>query len=98
MRNVSNKICTENQNTHFMFSISPPPPRKSRSLWDTVEKYGKLDRPQMTTWRMRFAPKATNTHSEYVILLLFHCNNGYTNVPECYFYTRSVPKDPKQFK
>jgi hypothetical protein len=32
------------------------------------------DRPQMTIWRMRMArwiPKATNTHSEYVILIAF---------------------------
>ena len=31
-------------------------------------------RPQMTTWRMRFAcwiPKSTNTHSEYVTLNAF---------------------------
>jgi hypothetical protein len=40
----------------------------------------------MTAWRMRIAyriPKAINTHSEYAILLVFHCNNGYTNAPEC---------------
>ena len=32
------------------------------------------DRPQVTIWRMRFAywvTKATNTHSEYVILIAF---------------------------
>ena len=32
------------------------------------------DRPQMTIWRMRIAcwiPKATNTHSEYLILIAF---------------------------
>jgi hypothetical protein len=32
------------------------------------------DRPQMTEWRMRTAcwiPKATNTQSEYVILIAF---------------------------
>jgi hypothetical protein len=32
------------------------------------------DRPQMTTRRMRIAcriPKATNTHSQYVILIVF---------------------------
>jgi hypothetical protein len=36
---------------------------------DNVEK---PERPQMTTWRIRTArrtPKATNTHSEYVILI-----------------------------
>ena len=32
------------------------------------------DRPQMTIWRMRVAcwiPNGTNTHSEYVILIVF---------------------------
>jgi len=43
-------------------------------------------RPQMTIWRMRIAfwiRKATNTRSEYVILL-FHYNNGSMNAPKCY--------------
>ena len=35
--NVSNKICTENKNTHFMFSNIFSP--KSCRLWDNVEKY-----------------------------------------------------------
>jgi hypothetical protein len=33
-----------------------------------------MDRPQITTWRMRIAswiPNSTNTHSEYVIVILF---------------------------
>jgi len=45
------------------------------------------DRAQITVWRMRIAcwiSKATDTHSEYVILLLFHRNNGYANAPQCY--------------
>jgi len=30
-------------------------------------------------------PKAIKTHSEYVLLLvIFHCRNGYTNAPQCY--------------
>ena len=28
-------------------------------------------------------PKATNTHSWYVILFVFHSNNGYANAPQC---------------
>ena len=41
-------------------------------------------------WHMRIASwmtKATNTHSEYVILfffLLFYSNNGSRNAPQCY--------------
>jgi len=30
-------------------------------------------------------PKATDTRSEYVILLL-HRNRGYANAPDCYVY------------
>jgi hypothetical protein len=65
MRDVSNKSCRENQNTHFMLNNFFF--RKSCRLWDNVEKYG-------TIWRMRFACwiiKATGTHSEYVILITF---------------------------
>jgi len=47
MRNVSDKGCTENQNTRFVFSNSPsphpspltPPPIKSCCLCDNVVKY-----------------------------------------------------------
>ena len=45
------------------------------------------DRQQMKIWRMRilcWIPKVTNTHSEYVILIVFHCKNGCTNAPQCY--------------
>ena len=45
------------------------------------------ERPQMAVWCMRIAcwiPKATNTHPEYVTLLLFHCQSGHANVPQCY--------------
>jgi len=40
----------------------------------------------MIIWRMRiasFIPKATNTHSKYVILF-FHCHNVRTNAPQFY--------------
>jgi len=38
MRNISDKMCRENQNTRFMFK-SPPLP-KSRLLWNNVENLG----------------------------------------------------------
>jgi len=40
-------------------------------MWESMVE---TDRPQMTIWRMRLAcwvPKATNTHSQYVILIAF---------------------------
>jgi hypothetical protein len=45
------------------------------------------DRAQMTIWRMRIAfwiPKATYTHSEYVILIAFVQNQWLHEVPQCY--------------
>jgi len=42
-------------------------------------------RPQITIWCMRIAywiPKATNTLSEYVILVAFHCKYSCTNTPQ----------------
>jgi len=40
-------------------------------MWKNIVERG---RPQLTIWRMRIAcwvPKATNTHSEYVIFIAF---------------------------
>jgi hypothetical protein len=39
MRNISGNICREIQNPHFVFSKSPPPPRKSCPLRINAEKY-----------------------------------------------------------
>jgi hypothetical protein len=73
IRNVSDKSCRENQNTHFMFNNFFPS-RKSCRLWDNVGKYGtaRQDTDDNIIRRMRFAcriTKATDTHSEYVILI-----------------------------
>jgi hypothetical protein len=38
MRNGSDRSCTENQNTYFMFNIPPPP----CIAWDNLETYGRL--------------------------------------------------------
>ena len=80
MRNVSDKCCTENQNKHFMFTNFPPPPHtpaqpKNRAVYEKMSKnIVQPDGPQDTTRRMRIAcciPEATNTHSEYVIIIAF---------------------------
>jgi len=59
-------------------------------MWkNTVEQ----DRPQMTIWRMRIEPclpRATNIHSEYVILIAFYGNNVCTNAIQCYVI-RTLP-------
>ena len=71
MKNVSDKSCRVNQNTHF-FSITYF--RKSclyETMWKSVVE---RNRPQMTIWLMRIAcwiTSAKNTHPEYVILIAF---------------------------
>ena len=60
--------------THNLCSVTSPPLPRNRTvckiMWKNIVERGRL---QMTIWRMRVAfkvTKATNTHSEYVIL---HC-------------------------
>jgi len=87
MKNISDKNCTENQNTYFMFNTFYHP-RKSYRLWDNVEKYCiERVRPQMTIWRMRIAcwiPRATNTHSGYIMLIAPPVQQWSHNGPHCY--------------
>ena len=48
--------------------------RKLYRLWDNVEKYLESGKSQLTIWRRRIScciPKATNTFSEYVIVIAF---------------------------
>jgi len=65
MRNVSDKSCTENQNTHFVFSnlFSFENRAVYQIIWTNIVERG---RSQMAIWRTRIAcwkPKAINTHS-----------------------------------
>jgi len=59
-------------------------------MWkNMVQSY----RPLMRIGCMRFLcwiTKATDTHSVYVILLLFHGNNECTNAPQCYVCSYST--------
>ena len=68
------KVVEENRSPHFIYSnffLGGGDRAVYEIMWkNTVES----DRPQKTLWRMRFAgciTKATNTHSEYVILIVF---------------------------
>jgi hypothetical protein len=70
---------------------------QSRAVYEITRNNAvKSDRLQMTTWRVRIAcwiPKATYTHSECVILMVFplqqwlhkrasmlHCQSGYPRI------------------
>jgi hypothetical protein len=62
MRNVSDKICRENQNSHFTFNFFF---RKSCALKDNMEKYGRAGQATNDN-TVRFAcciTKATDTYS-----------------------------------
>ena len=72
MTNVSGKNYNENQSTPFTFSLF----RKSLCLWDNPENHGRSGQAtdDNRIRRTRFAnsiPKATDTHSEYVIIIAF---------------------------
>jgi hypothetical protein len=78
MRNVSNKICRENQNTftsHIQYVLL-----KSCRIWDNEETYDRTRqaRDGNIIWWMPFAfwiTKTTNKHSEYEILIAFPRQN-----------------------
>ena len=70
-RNVSDKSYRANQNTHFMFNNFFLNHAFNGIIWKNIVE---LARPQRTIWRMCrtcWIPKATNTHSEYVICIVF---------------------------
>ena len=72
MRNISDKSCIENQNTHFVINnFFFENTTLSEIMWKNIAEPGW---PQMTIWCMRIAcwmPKAKNTHWQYVILIDF---------------------------
>jgi len=70
MRNVADKR-RENRSTHFMFNNFPESRAVYEIMWKNTVETG---RSQMTIRRMHFAcwiTRATETHSEYVILMAF---------------------------
>jgi len=88
MRNVWTKV-VDKVKTHILRSINS---FENRAVCEIMQKNtvqpGRL---QMAIWRMHVAcwiPTATNTHSEYVILMDF--NNGCMDAPQCYII-RTLP-------
>jgi len=82
MRTVSNKFL-ENTRTHILCSITYF--SKIVPFWDNLQK---CCRPRLATAHMRIAcciHKATNTHSEYVILIAFPLQQCLHERPHRYF-------------
>ena len=80
------KGVVENIKMHIQCSNFFPPENRAvyEIMWkNTVEP----DRPQMTIWRRRTACWVImdiDIHWEYVVILLFHCNNGWRAAPRCH--------------
>ena len=72
MINVSDKVVQKIE-THILCSVIFF--FLNRAVYETMwQNAVQPDGPQMTIWRMRIArwiPKATNTHSHYVIIIAF---------------------------
>ena len=68
------KYCIENQNAHFMFNSSFPANRAvCEIMWENIVDSDRIQK-KKTIRHMHFAVwihKATNTQSEYVILITF---------------------------
>jgi len=61
--------------------------RISYRLWDNAKNFVEWGRSQMTRWRSRIAWRylRLQTHTKNMkYLLLFHCNDGCKNAPQCY--------------
>jgi 6-phosphogluconolactonase/glucosamine-6-phosphate isomerase/deaminase len=82
MRNVSDKICRENQNTYFLFNNFFIFENHSvyETMWKNILEPG---RSQMTIRRMRITCWI-QTPSEYVILTVLLMQNACKNVLQCY--------------
>jgi hypothetical protein len=69
MRNLSDKSCRDNQNTHFVFNNYF---FENRDIYEIMWKnMVEPDRPQVTIWLIHISLKARHTHSEFAILIAF---------------------------
>jgi len=92
LRNVSSKICVENQNTHFIFIYFSPLEIVPFMRWCGKILYKQTG--NVTMWHMHIAywiHKATNTHAEYVICIVFP-------PPHCYMYIACIVFTAFSFK
>jgi hypothetical protein len=86
MRNVSDKSCTEKQNTHFMFNnfflkktlSFMRTCGKTMYRW-TGHKHGAC---ALIAGYLRL--QIHNQNLQHI--MVFHCNNGCTNTPQCHTY------------
>jgi len=84
MKNVSDKSCRENQNTHFMFNKFFLDNRAIYGvMWKKHCTAGQATEDNRAHEHFILDTKATNIHSKFVIITALHCNNGCTHVLQC---------------
>jgi len=86
MRNISDQICRENQNIHFVFSnffFSKIVPFMRKCGY--ISYRGASHRWQYEAFALHAFYLRLQTHTQVVLYsLLSHSNNGCTNAPQCY--------------
>jgi len=76
----------EDIQTHFMFKDFSRNRAVYEIMWKNNVRVGQatdgniIRRTRIACW----IPKATDTDSEYIMVIDFPCNSGYTNAPQCY--------------
>ena len=79
MRNISDKMCRENQNTHTRMLCPVTFFQKWWRQWDNVEKYSTAEQARvdiMAHAHCMLITKATNKLSQYAILIVFPLQKG----------------------
>jgi hypothetical protein len=92
MRNISAKNCRENENTHFMFNDFFPKIVPCMKMW---KKYGMAGQATYDDiirhmYTACWITNATDTHSEYVIIIASPRQQWYANAHPCYV-VRTLP-------
>jgi hypothetical protein len=85
MRNISDRSCTENQKTHFMFTNLLPENRTVHEImWKNTVQPGRATDDNMAHMHWVLDTQGYKHTLRICNTLLFHCNNCCTNVPQCY--------------
>jgi hypothetical protein len=104
MRNVPNKSCRENQNTHFPFSNFFS---KNRTVFEIISKkwwnqkslrgqYGSTLHAGLVGLHVHkhmpptHMQSCAHSHRNVLVLLLFHGSSGFANTPKCHTYITSL--------
>ena len=87
MRNLGDKSCRENHNTHFFLTFLKVVPFMTcgKICWGHAGYGWQYNRPHALCMPINVGNN-TDTRSDYVILSAFLGSIGYANAPQCYVY------------